>query len=177
MSRHEREIDGTLTRMTRMDPFVSTANCADCDTPLIRRVGSGRPRIRCAGCGEKRRRMADNRRRSRTLAPGERSKKYAALGRRGSIEDRFWIKVHVTETGCWRWLGALNARGYALFSDENGNTARAHRWAYERFRELIPVGLTLDHTCHNKSCVNPGHCEPVTMLENIKRYQARIMTT
>jgi hypothetical protein len=33
----------------------------------------------------------------------------------------------------------------------------------------IPDGLTLDHLCRNKSCVNPDHLEPVTREENTVR--------
>jgi hypothetical protein len=45
----------------------------------------------------------------------------------------------------------------------------AHRVAYEQFVGTVPDGLELDHLCENKACVNPGHLEPVTRSENVRR--------
>ena len=33
----------------------------------------------------------------------------------------------------------------------------------------IPDGMTIDHLCHNRSCVNPDHMEIVTPGENVLR--------
>jgi len=33
----------------------------------------------------------------------------------------------------------------------------------------IPDGLTLDHLCRVRHCVNPDHLEPVTQTENRRR--------
>jgi hypothetical protein len=33
----------------------------------------------------------------------------------------------------------------------------AHRWAYEEFNDLIPVGGWVLHSCDNPACVNPDH--------------------
>jgi hypothetical protein len=45
----------------------------------------------------------------------------------------------------------------------------AHRWAYEHFVGPIPEGLEIDHGCFVHACVNPGHLEPVTHQENVRR--------
>jgi hypothetical protein len=45
----------------------------------------------------------------------------------------------------------------------------AHRFAYEDRVGPIPDGMTLDHVCRNRSCVNPDHLEPVSMGENTRR--------
>lgn len=44
-----------------------------------------------------------------------------------------------------------------------------HRIVYELLADPIPEGLTLDHLCRNRPCVNPAHMEPVTMGENSAR--------
>ncbi len=45
----------------------------------------------------------------------------------------------------------------------------AHRKFYLDAGGIIPHGMTLDHLCRQKSCVNPEHLEPVTSAVNIKR--------
>lgn len=42
----------------------------------------------------------------------------------------------------------------------------AHRFAYEEVVGPIPEGHQLDHTCHNRACVNPGHLRPATNKQN-----------
>ena len=74
----------------------------------------------------------------------------------------------VTESGCWLWESNLNDKGYGRFYLD-GKNVRAHRWAYEHYREPIPVGLDLDHLCRVRCCVNPWHLEPVTKGVNVLR--------
>lgn len=69
--------------------------------------------------------------------------------------------------GCWHWTGSPRG-GYGRIRD-GGRTFSAHRASYEHFVGPVPSGLTLDHTCRNKLCVNPAHLEPVTMRENTLR--------
>lgn len=105
---------------------------------------------------------------SKALLPGRPRR---VLGRKGTARERFEIKVDVLPSGCWEWHGSLNGRGYGLFTDESGGCVRAHRWAYEHYVGPIAPGLTLDHLCADKRCVNPAHLEPVTALENYARYR------
>jgi len=86
--------------------------------------------------------------------------------------DRRFDILHFPEpnSGCWIWLGALDAKGYGSIS-VNGKNLKAHRWAYEHFIGPIPVGLVPDHLCHLPCCVNPWHMEPVTHQVNILRGQ------
>ena len=71
-------------------------------------------------------------------------------------------------TGCWVWLGCVQANGYARMTI-GGRTQYAHRVSYEAFVGPIPEGLFLDHLCRNTRCVNPAHLEPVTNRENNMR--------
>lgn len=82
---------------------------------------------------------------------------------------RFWGKVQVGAAAeCWLWkpLGSLN--GYGQFTG-GGKTRLAHRVAYELSKEPIPKGLTIDHLCRVRNCVNPAHLEVVTRAENLRR--------
>lgn len=71
-------------------------------------------------------------------------------------------------TGCFIWIGTRNQRGYGM-RHKDGGPKLAHRIAWEDERGVIPVGLTLDHLCRNRACVNVDHLEPVTMRENTLR--------
>jgi HNH endonuclease len=71
-------------------------------------------------------------------------------------------------SGCWFWTGAIKSDGYGSVHLD-GRTQTAHRVVYEFHRGKIPDGLTLDHLCRVRSCVNPAHLEPATMRENTMR--------
>lgn len=71
-------------------------------------------------------------------------------------------------TACILWGGTIKSNGYGRLSS-HGKVYSAHRFVYEKTRGPIPDGLTLDHLCRNKLCVNPDHLEPVTLRVNILR--------
>lgn len=82
-----------------------------------------------------------------------------------AYQDRY---VPEPNSGCWLWTSYLNKSGYGQI--RHGKTSsRAHRVIYEAHRGKIPDGLTLDHKCSVRCCVNPDHLEPVTIAENLRR--------
>ena len=80
-------------------------------------------------------------------------------------QGRFMQKWRQAESGCWEWTASIGKKeGYGRFGD-----TWAHRKSWEFFRGPIPKGLTIDHLCRNRKCVNPDHLEPVSLVENIRR--------
>lgn len=72
------------------------------------------------------------------------------------------------DTPCWISTLAKSELGYAR--ERCGDTVGyAHRHAYERAHGPIPEGMSIDHLCRIRSCVNPAHLEPATQAENVQR--------
>jgi hypothetical protein len=80
--------------------------------------------------------------------------------------ERFWEKVDKT-SGCWLWTAAL-WKGYGRIA-VGRRMVKAHRFSYELLIGPIPDGMTIDHRCRVRSCVNPAHLEVVTNAENVMR--------
>ena len=74
----------------------------------------------------------------------------------------------MNENKCWPWYGYIRPDGYGEIA-VNGERMRAHRYMYELLCGPIPDGLTVDHLCRNRRCVNPAHLEPVPPRENTQR--------
>lgn len=90
------------------------------------------------------------------------------------FRDRFWAKVNVlAPSECWEWQGYRDKKGYGHYScwpsPEEQVAGMAHRFAYEFDRGPIPEGLTIDHLCRNRACVNPSHLEAVPHIVNVRR--------
>lgn len=75
--------------------------------------------------------------------------------------DKFLSRyTPVTESGCWLWDGPVNEKGYG-----RDGQLRAHRIAYELFNGAIPDGMTVDHMCRVRCCINPAHLQLMTHRE------------
>lgn len=88
-----------------------------------------------------------------------------ATGREREVgPDSYCVEDHGYETPCWIWARAKNHTGYGHVRGQ-----LAHRYVYEHHRGPVPEGLTLDHLCEEKLCVNPDHLEAVSHAENCRR--------
>jgi hypothetical protein len=86
------------------------------------------------------------------------------------VEERFWEKVNKRGPDeCWPWTAAVGKHGYGVLGVGPHKTTTAPRFAYELLVGPIPKGLTIDHLCRNRLCVNPNHLEVVTRGENVLR--------
>jgi hypothetical protein len=80
--------------------------------------------------------------------------------------SRFVQKIEISDEGCWNWQAGLSHNGYGKFT-VNGSDVRAHRWSYSNFVGPIADGMTVDHLCNNRRCVNPDHLQTLTQTENV----------
>lgn len=122
--------------------------CKACRREAVRKI---RERDRAADNAYQRAWRAKQPKRVRPTA----SERFAALSRKSESSD------------CINWIGTL-VKGHGQFWD--GQTyVMAHRWIYEQVKGPIADGLTIDHLCRNRACVNPEHLEPVSLVVNIAR--------
>ena len=93
------------------------------------------------------------------------------------LAERFWPKVDKSDpSGCWIWTAARNpVSGYGQVGagGRYGGMLLAHRVAYELTVGPIPDGMTLDHVCNRRECVNPAHLDPCTTQVNTARGKER----
>lgn len=87
------------------------------------------------------------------------------------LPARMASKVTIDTNGCWIWAGAVQSRGYACLG-VGGRVQLGHRVAYESLIGPIAPGMTIDHLCRVKRCLNPGHMEVVSRGDNTLRYYA-----
>lgn len=82
-----------------------------------------------------------------------------------------WVSEdHGYKSPCWIWQGQPSGdHGYGRLRIRKGRRMPAHRFFFEMFRMPVPEGMQLDHLCRVPLCVNPGHLEPVTGTENVRR--------
>jgi hypothetical protein len=84
----------------------------------------------------------------------------------------------VDPSGCWVWNRSIDKDGYGRCGrgGHDGETL-AHRWSYKAFKGVIPLGMTVDHICFNRACINPDHLQLLTAADNRRRNRAALSET
>lgn len=103
----------------------------------------------------------------------------------GSLHIRLYSKLIADPSGCLLWTGRCERGGYGLIK-AYGRERPVHVAMWMLHEDAIPMGMELDHLCHNRDvscaggttcthrrCANLSHLEVVTKLTNIQRIHAR----
>lgn len=139
--------------MSRLPRTNKTCSIEDCGRPVSARK-------MCSRHYENWRRSAPASEKSRHPDPEVRFQKATKWGE---------PSAHRPDLGpCLLYLGADNGNGYGQFR-YNGKNGYAHRYAWERKHGPIPDGLTIDHLCRVRCCVNVEHMELTERVENYLR--------
>lgn len=93
------------------------------------------------------------------------------------VAARAAVRFEGDENGCWISTYSTASHGYAQIGwQEQGDrwVVTAHRaaWVYHHGQQ-IPEGMTIDHTCKTKPCVNPSHLRMLSNFENARRTDGR----
>lgn len=90
------------------------------------------------------------------------------------VAERAYTRHEVNEDGCWVSTYSTASHGYAQIGWQNKGSRHvvlAHRAAWTHVNGQVPIGMTLDHLCKNRRCVNPAHLRLLPNWENARRNQ------
>ena len=91
------------------------------------------------------------------------------INQRSSAEDKLAYNIRPNGS-CIEYIGCVNNHGYCVIKTK-GMFWYAHRLAYSMQVGEIPMGMTIDHICFNRRCVNTEHLRILSLQENAKRWR------
>ena len=95
------------------------------------------------------------------------------------VAIRALTKFTSDEQGCHISTYSTASHGYAQIGwrepgAERSTMTLCHRAAWVAVTgKQIPDGMTVDHTCKNRQCVNPDHLRMLSNFENARRTEGR----
>ena len=101
--------------------------------------------------------------------------KYTKLQQSSTLEQK--LHSYTLNGNCWEYNGCINNHGYCLIMVDR-KLKYAHRLAWEFWNKMeIPDGMTVDHICFNRKCINPEHLRLATHSQNCGRHkQSQVKT-
>ena len=92
------------------------------------------------------------------------------------VAARAATRFVVDERGCHISTYSVASHGYAQIGwqdSEKRTVVTAHRAAWVHANGQIPEGMTIDHKCKSRRCVNVGHLRLLSNYENARRTSGR----
>lgn len=107
-----------------------------------------------------------------------------ASGKVVVIPDRVALRAlrafRMDDNGCHISTYSVASHGYAQIGwkvDGKHQMTTAHRASWSAVYGQIPLGMTVDHTCRVRQCVNPAHLRLLTNEDNARdNEQAHLWT-
>lgn len=87
------------------------------------------------------------------------------------VAARAATRFVVDEHGCHISTYSVASHGYAQIGWQDGGyrqVVTAHRASWVHVNGQIPEGMTIDHICRVRPCVNPEHLQLMSNLENAR---------
>jgi hypothetical protein len=88
------------------------------------------------------------------------------------VLERALERYEVDENGCWISGFSVGSHGYAQigwWADGRSHMITHHRATWTATNGPVPDGMTLDHICCVKRCVQPEHLRVLSMEANGRR--------
>lgn len=99
--------------------------------------------------------------------------KYTKLSQFAPLEQK--LNSYDVKGDCWEYRGCHDSDGYCQIM-VNRRLQYAHRLAWEFYNHReIPAGMTVDHICFNRGCINPKHLRLMKRKDNAARHQKPIV--
>lgn len=92
------------------------------------------------------------------------------------VAERAYTSVEKRDDGCWISTYSVASHGYAQIGWQDAgkrHVVLAHRAAWVHVNGQMPLGMTLDHLCKTRTCVNPDHLRVLPNYENARRTSGR----
>ena len=92
------------------------------------------------------------------------------------VAQRAIEKVDKQPDGCWISQYSIASHGYSQIGWQTGgerHVVLGHRAAWVSANGQVPLGMTIDHTCKVRRCVNPAHLRLLPNYENARRTNGR----
>lgn len=101
--------------------------------------------------------------------------KYTRLPQNATLEQK--LSSYTLNGECWEYNGCVDNCGYCQIM-VNSKLQYAHRLAWEfHNKKKIPKGMTIDHICFNRKCINPNHLRLSKPSDNTGRHRAPLIKT
>lgn len=121
--------------------------------------------------GDWRAAMDSTRRQSETLRTPDRWNSVPVPAR---VAKRAYERVEVDSHGCWISTYSTASHGYSQVGWQDRGAGKrhvvlGHRAAWVHVNGQVPLGMTIDHICKTRRCVNPEHLRLLPNFENARR--------